>query len=161
MKIVIFGLSITSSWGNGHATTYRALTKALHARGHRIIFFEKDLYWYADNRDLPRPDFCDVRIFRSWKKALPEIKRELANADVAVIGSGMGGGDASQKAISDAAIAAQPGWYGAWTTVAGIVDLLGAVAIIVLLALPAANAYFRKAAPEWQPPAEELPPPVQ
>src|SRR2546429_2538260 len=57
------------------------------------------------------------------------------------IGSGMGGGDASQKAISDAAIAAQPGWYGAWTTVAGIVDLLGAVAIIVLLALPAANAY--------------------
>jgi spore maturation protein CgeB len=87
MKIVIFGLSITSSWGNGHATTYRALTKALHARGHRIIFFEKDLYWYADNRDLPHPEFCDVRIFRSWKKALPEIKRELADSDVAVIGS--------------------------------------------------------------------------
>jgi spore maturation protein CgeB len=87
MKIVIFGLSITSSWGNGHATTYRALTKALHARGHRIVFFEKDLYWYADNRDLPHPEFCDVRIFRSWKKALPEIKRELADSDVAVIGS--------------------------------------------------------------------------
>src|SRR5438067_1189158 len=87
LRIVIFGLSITSSWGNGHATTYRALTKALHARGHRIVFFEKDLYWYADNRDLPHPEFCDARIFRSWKKALPEIKRELANADVAVIGS--------------------------------------------------------------------------
>jgi spore maturation protein CgeB len=87
MKIVIFGLSITSSWGNGHATTYRALTKALHARGHRVVFFEKDLYWYADNRDLPHPEFCDVRIFRSWKKALPEIKRELADSDVAVIGS--------------------------------------------------------------------------
>jgi spore maturation protein CgeB len=87
MKIVIFGLSITSSWGNGHATTYRALTRALHQRGHRIVFFEKDLYWYADNRDLPHPEFCDVRIFRSWKKALPEIKRELADSDVAVIGS--------------------------------------------------------------------------
>jgi spore maturation protein CgeB len=87
MKIVIFGLSITSSWGNGHATTYRALTKALHARGHRILFFEKDLYWYADNRDLPHPGFCDARIFRSWKKALPDVKRELADADVAVIGS--------------------------------------------------------------------------
>jgi spore maturation protein CgeB len=87
MKIVIFGLSITSSWGNGHATTYRALTKALHARGHRIVFFEKDLYWYADNRDLPHPEFCDVRVFRSWKRALPEIKRELADADVTVIGS--------------------------------------------------------------------------
>ena len=87
MKIVFFGLSITSSWGNGHATTYRALLKALHDRGHRIVFFEKDTYWYADNRDLPRPDFCDVRIFRSWKKASGEIKRELADADAAVIGS--------------------------------------------------------------------------
>jgi len=87
MKIVFFGLSITSSWGNGHATTYRALIKALHERGHRIVFFEKDTYWYADNRDLPRPEFCDVRIFRSWKKALGEIKRELADTDAAVIGS--------------------------------------------------------------------------
>ena len=87
MKIVFFGLSITSSWGNGHATTYRALLKALHGRGHRIVFFEKDTYWYADNRDLPRPHFCDVRIFRSWKKASGEIKRELADAHAAVIGS--------------------------------------------------------------------------
>lgn len=87
MKIVFFGLSITSSWGNGHATTYRALIKALHDRGHRIVFFEKDTYWYADNRDLPRPDFCDVRIFKNWKKAIGEIRRELADADAAVIGS--------------------------------------------------------------------------
>jgi spore maturation protein CgeB len=87
MKIVICGLAITSSWGNGHATTFRALTKALHERGHKVIFFEKDLYWYADNRDLPHPKFCDVRIFRDWKKAVPEIKRELADADVAMVGS--------------------------------------------------------------------------
>src|SRR3954465_910817 len=76
MKIVFFGLSITSSWGNGHATTYRALLKALHGRGHRIVFFEKDTYWYADNRDLPRPDFCDVHIFRTWKNALAKVKLE-------------------------------------------------------------------------------------
>ena len=87
MKIVICGLAITSSWGNGHATTFRALTKALHERGHKIIFFEKDLYWYADNRDLPRPGFCDVRIFRDWKKAVPEIQRELSDADIAMVGS--------------------------------------------------------------------------
>src|SRR4051812_34642949 len=87
MKIVFFGLSITSSWGNGHATTYRALLKALHARGHRLVFFEKDTYWYADNRDLPRPDFCDVRIFKSWKQASAEARRELLDADAAVIGS--------------------------------------------------------------------------
>jgi spore maturation protein CgeB len=87
MNIVICGLAITSSWGNGHATTFRALTKALHERGHRIVFFEKDLYWYADNRDLPRPEFCDVRIFRDWKKVVPQVKRELAGADVAMVGS--------------------------------------------------------------------------
>ena len=50
MKIVICGLSITSSWGNGHATTYRALARALNARGHNIVFFERDLEWYASNR---------------------------------------------------------------------------------------------------------------
>ena len=87
MKLVFFGLSITSSWGNGHATTYRAVLKALHARGHRVVFFEKDTYWYADNRDLPRPEFCDVRIFKTWKQVLPEVRRELADADAAVIGS--------------------------------------------------------------------------
>ncbi len=87
MKLVFFGLSITSSWGNGHATTYRALLKALHARGHRVVFFEKDTYWYADNRDLPRPEFCDVRIFKTWKQALPEVRRQLADADAAVVGS--------------------------------------------------------------------------
>ena len=87
MKFVFFGLSVTSSWGNGHATTYRALLKALHARGHRVVFFEKDTYWYADNRDLPHPEFCDVRIFEKWKRSLAEIRRELADADAAVIGS--------------------------------------------------------------------------
>ena len=28
LSLVILGLSITSSWGNGHATTYRALVRA-------------------------------------------------------------------------------------------------------------------------------------
>ena len=52
MKIVIFGLSITSSWGNGHATTYRGLVRELARRGHQVHFIERDMSWYADNRDL-------------------------------------------------------------------------------------------------------------
>ena len=87
MKIVIFGLSVTSSWGNGHATTYRALLSALKQRGHEIVFFEKNEEWYASNRDLPSPDFCDVRIFDSWRASLPIVQRELRNCDVAVLGS--------------------------------------------------------------------------
>jgi spore maturation protein CgeB len=87
MKIVIFGLAITSSWGNGHATTFRALCKALRARGHRIVFFEQDTYWYADNRDLPNPDFCDTRVFDSWRSVLPQARVELSDCDVALVGS--------------------------------------------------------------------------
>lgn len=87
MKIVVFGLSVTSSWGNGHATTYRALLAALHRRKHRIVFFEKDEEWYASNRDLPNPDFCDVRLFNDWRAILPRVRRELADCDVAILGS--------------------------------------------------------------------------
>ncbi|HZQ91233.1 MAG TPA: glycosyltransferase [Terriglobales bacterium] len=87
MKIVIFGLAISSSWGNGHATTYRALGRALHARGHRIVFFERDWEWYRDNRDLPEPDFCDLRIYEEWPDALPAARRALRDADLAIVGS--------------------------------------------------------------------------
>ena len=87
MKIVVFGLSITSSWGNGHATTYRALLRALDRRKHKIVFFEKDEPWYASNRDLPLPEFCDLRLFERWEEALPAVRRELSHADAALLGS--------------------------------------------------------------------------
>lgn len=87
MKIVVFGLSVTSAWGNGHASTYRALLRALHARGHDVVFFEHDLEWYRDNRDLPRPDFCRVQLFEEWEAVVPRARRELADADVGMVGS--------------------------------------------------------------------------
>jgi len=87
MKIVVFGLSITSSWGNGHATTFRALLRALNERGHDIVFFEKDVEWYASNRDLPVPGFCKVRLYERWTEVLPRVRAELSDADVAMVGS--------------------------------------------------------------------------
>ncbi|HVO64119.1 MAG TPA: glycosyltransferase [Terriglobales bacterium] len=87
MNIVIFGLSITSSWGNGHATTFRALARALRARGHRILFFEKDVEWYASNRDMPEPPFCEVRLYENWDDIVRSVRRELHEADVALVGS--------------------------------------------------------------------------
>jgi spore maturation protein CgeB len=87
LKIVIFGLSITSSWGNGHATTFRALARALHDRGHRIVFFEKDVEWYGSNRDLPAPEFCDLRLYENWAEIVATVRRELSDADVAMVGS--------------------------------------------------------------------------
>jgi spore maturation protein CgeB len=87
LKIVIFGLSITSAWGNGHATTFRSLARALHARGHCIIFFEKNSEWYASNRDLPEPSFCTVRIFENWQDIRRQARQELNDCDIAMVGS--------------------------------------------------------------------------
>jgi spore maturation protein CgeB len=87
MKIVVFGLSITSAWGNGHATTFRALFEALHRRGHKIVFYEKNLEWYASNRDLPQPPYCKLRLYEDWSDVVREARRELADADVGLVGS--------------------------------------------------------------------------
>jgi len=87
MKIVVFGLSITSAWGNGHATTFRALLEALHGRGHEIVFYEKDVEWYASNRDLREPPYCRLRLYESWSDIRTEASRELGDADVGVVGS--------------------------------------------------------------------------
>lgn len=87
MKIVVFGLTVTSSWGNGHATTYRSLLKALAARGHRIHFVEKDVEWYRNNRDLPQPDFCEVLLYDEWQQSAKECLRLARDADAVVVGS--------------------------------------------------------------------------
>ncbi len=90
MKLVILGLSITSSWGNGHATTYRGLCRALAARGHRIVFYEWDAPWYSGkNRDLPPEacDYADVRLFETWPDARRQLRHELADTDAVLLGS--------------------------------------------------------------------------
>jgi len=87
MNIAIFGLSITSSWGNGHATTYRALVRALAARGHDVVFFERDASWYAENRDLPDPPYCRVVLYDDIA-GLPALAApHLRGADLTIVGS--------------------------------------------------------------------------
>jgi spore maturation protein CgeB len=86
LNIVIFGLSITSAWGNGHATTYRALVRALHRRGHRVRFFERNMPWYEQHRDLPSPAYCSVHLYSSIE-ALEQYTQDLAGADLVIIGS--------------------------------------------------------------------------
>src|SRR5262249_60719871 len=63
LRIVILGLSITSSWGNGHATTYPSLMRALFRRGHDVLFLECDKPRYRENRDLRRARFGTVRLY--------------------------------------------------------------------------------------------------
>ena len=87
LKLVVLGLSLSSSWGNGHATTYRALLKAFAARGHAVTFLERDVPWYrGEHRDLPDPDFCALRFYDDLA-GLEAHRGETAAADAVIVGS--------------------------------------------------------------------------
>ena len=75
LKLVIFGLSISSSWGNGHATLWRGLCRALGRRGHRVVFFEKDVPYYASTRDMTDIPGCELRLYENWDEVLPHARR--------------------------------------------------------------------------------------
>src|SRR3954468_17609089 len=87
LNIVIIGLSITSSWGNGHATTYRALTKALSKLGHSVTFLERDVPWYREHRDLENPEYCRVGLYRSLIELAQRYTELVREADLLILGS--------------------------------------------------------------------------
>jgi spore maturation protein CgeB len=87
LDIVFLGLSLSSSWGNGHATTFRGLLRGLNELGHRITFLERDVPWYAHHRDLHDPDFCALRYYDSVDELRRSYDRELQRADIVVVGS--------------------------------------------------------------------------
>ena len=87
MKLVVLGLSLGSSWGNGHATTFRALLKAFAARGHDVLFLEREVPWYSGaHRDLIDPDFCRLEYYRDLA-GLDRWRSEIAGADAVILGS--------------------------------------------------------------------------
>ena len=86
-RLVVFGLSLSSSWGNGHAPTFRGLLRALATRGWDITFFERDVEWYASNRDLAQPDFCDLRLYADWPAAHTDAEHAVRDADAVMVGS--------------------------------------------------------------------------
>ncbi len=87
MKIVVFGLSITSSWGNGHASLLRGLFRALHGAGHELHFFERDTAYYAAHRDAPALPYVTIHLYTDWETNLPSAKRILQDADAAIVTS--------------------------------------------------------------------------
>jgi spore maturation protein CgeB len=87
MKIVIFGLSVSSSWGNGHATIWRGLVRELIRRKHRIVFFEKDVPYYADHRDLHRIEGGQLCLYSDWESARSVAATHLRDADAAIVTS--------------------------------------------------------------------------
>jgi spore maturation protein CgeB len=87
LDIAILGLSITSSWGNGHATTYRCLLRGLAQRGHRVLFLERDVPWYASNRDVQSVPYADVQLYSSLDELRDRFGGAIRNADLVIVGS--------------------------------------------------------------------------
>ena len=87
LRLVILGLSITSSWGNGHATTYRGLVRELVKRGHDVLFLERDVPWYAANRDLPRPPYGRTELYTALDELKQHFAEQVRSADLVVVGS--------------------------------------------------------------------------
>lgn len=88
MKLVIFGLTVSSSWGNGHATLWRGLCRALAAEGHDVVFFERDVSYYASHRDLEGlPGGGTLHLYRDWDAVTLLARQELAGADVGMVTS--------------------------------------------------------------------------
>jgi spore maturation protein CgeB len=85
--IVFIGLAITSSWGNGHATTYRSLLHGLRHRGHRILFLERDQPWYAQHRDAPRLECCDTQLYSDFDDLRTRFAERVRVADAVIVGS--------------------------------------------------------------------------
>jgi len=87
MKLVIFGLSVSSAWGNGHATLWRGILRALARDGHEVVFFERDTPFYASHRDLPAGEGYEIVVYPSWSEVASRARREVSTADVAMVTS--------------------------------------------------------------------------
>jgi spore maturation protein CgeB len=87
VKITVFGLTISSSWGNGHATPYRAIFKALHRMGHEVHFFEKDVSYYRSRRDFESRDYCRLTLYPEWEQVRNTALEEARDSDVVITAS--------------------------------------------------------------------------
>jgi spore maturation protein CgeB len=103
LNIVFLGLSITSSWGNGHATTYRGLVRELSARGHEVLFLERDVPWYAESRDLAAPPFCRTFLYKTLEELKDLYSNDVRRADLCIVGSYTPEGIAVCEWVSDVA----------------------------------------------------------
>lgn len=93
MDIAFYGSSLLSSYWNGAATYYRGLVRALAARGHRITFFEPDVWDRQAHRDIDPPDWAEVVVYPGTAEGLKAVTRRAGAFDVVVKTSGVGFAD--------------------------------------------------------------------
>ncbi|MGC2111600.1 MAG: glycosyltransferase [Candidatus Korobacteraceae bacterium] len=87
MKITIFGLTLSSSWGNGHATPYRALIRALHRQRARVTFYERDVPYYSAHRDFTACEYCSLELYSEWSDIRGRVLQQVRDSDVVITAS--------------------------------------------------------------------------
>jgi spore maturation protein CgeB len=87
MRFVVFGLTASSTWGNGHATVWRGLARALAEQGHALEFYERDQPWYAAHRDATELPGGKLRLHRALAEVAAEAREAADSADVAMVTS--------------------------------------------------------------------------
>src|SRR5919198_1462238 len=87
LKIALFGLTLSSSWGNGHATPYRALLRALHKQRHHSIFYERDVDYYSQRRDFCSCEYSNLVLYSDWENVRQHALADAADSDVVLVGS--------------------------------------------------------------------------
>jgi spore maturation protein CgeB len=101
MRFVVFGLTVSSSWGNGHATLWRGLWRALVERGHGLVFFERDVPYYAEHRDVTQLPGGELVLYREWDEVRTRAEREVGAADAVMVTSYCPDGAAATRLIAD------------------------------------------------------------
>lgn len=105
MHFVIFGLTVSSSWGNGHATLWRGLLKAMSRRGHTAVFYERDVPYYSSTRDAwEAPQGIRIELYESLDEIRSDVQRELASADVGLVTSYCPYGNESAHLLFDSRV---------------------------------------------------------
>jgi len=87
VKISVFGLTLSSSWGNGHATPYRAIIRALDRMGHEVHFFEKNVPYYSSRRDFDACNYCALTLYPDWAAVRDRALSTAADSDVVITAS--------------------------------------------------------------------------
>jgi spore maturation protein CgeB len=87
MKLVVFGLTISSAWGNGHAALWRSLADGLAQLGHELVFFERHVHHYDSHRDLVRLPAGELHLYADWPSVRERAAAAVASADVAMVTS--------------------------------------------------------------------------
>jgi spore maturation protein CgeB len=101
VKLVIFGLTLSSSWGNGHATLWRGLVKALARNGHTVVFFERDVPYYAAHRDLTAVAGAQLVLYGDWTAVSAVAARHVGDADAVLITSYCATANSAARLVQD------------------------------------------------------------